>query len=107
MTQDQFNKLIMNEINAGRLIEQNSFSAYQLGSRLNREYCYYLKRVVFFDKRYASTGNNSMKVNSSIMKRKMDDILASLNYMEILIGSPEIELHLRTRVAPPPGMFLV
>jgi hypothetical protein len=87
MTQDQFNKLIANEISAGRLLEQNSFSVYQLGSRLNREYCYYLQRIVFFDKKYASSGNNSMKANSDIMKQKMDDMLASINFTEVLMQS--------------------
>jgi hypothetical protein len=87
MTQDQFNKLIANELSAGRLLEQNSFSVYQLGSRLNREFCYYLKRVVFFDKKYASSGNNSMKANSDIMIQKMNDMLASINFTEVLMQS--------------------
>jgi len=87
MTQDQFNKLIANELSAGRLLEQNSFSVYQLGSRLNREFCYYLKRVVFFDKKYASSGNNSMKANSDIMMQKMNDMLASINFTEVLMQS--------------------
>lgn len=87
MTQDQFNKLIANEISAGRLLEQNSFSVYQLGSRLNREFCYYLKRIVFFDKRYASSGNNSMKENSDIIMQKMNDMLASINFTEVLMQS--------------------
>ena len=87
MTHDQFIKLISNEIDAGRLIDQNTYSAYQLGSRLNREYCYYLKRVVFFDKKYASSGNVIMKSNGETMKQKMDDILASLNFMETFIQS--------------------
>jgi hypothetical protein len=87
MTQDQFNKLIANEISAGRLLEQNSFSVYQLGSRLNREFCYYLKRIVFFDKRYASSANNSMKANSDMITQKMNDMLASINFTEVLMQS--------------------
>jgi hypothetical protein len=87
MTRDHFIKLISNEIDAGRLIEQNSFSAYQLGSRLNREYCHYLKRLVFFNKKYASSGNVTMKSNGETMKQKMDDILASLNFMETFMQS--------------------
>ena len=87
MTHNQFIKLIWNEINAGRLIDQNSFSAYQLGSRLNREYCYYLKRLVFYDKRYASTGNATMKANGASMRQKMDDMLASITLMEAFIQS--------------------
>ena len=87
MTHDQFIKLIWNEINAGRLIDQNSFSAYQLGSRLNREYCYYLQRTVFFDKRYASSSNRSMKEKGDTMKQKMDDMLAALNFMETFMKS--------------------
>jgi len=82
MTETQFSKLVLNEITAKRLIEKNVYSAYQLGSRINREYCYYLKRVVFFDKKYAATGDESMKKKAESAKRKMDDLLASLNYME-------------------------
>ena len=87
MTQTQFSKLIQNEITAKRLIEQNVYSAYQLGSRINREYCYYLKRVVFFNKRYAGTGDESMKKQGESAKQKMDDLLASLNYMETFTKS--------------------
>lgn len=82
MTETQFSKLVLNEITAKRLIEKNVYSAYQLGSRINREYCYYLKRVVFFDKKYAATGDESMKKKGESAKRMMDDLLASLNYME-------------------------
>ena len=87
MTHNQFIKLIWNEIDAGRLIDQNSFSAYQLASRLNREYCYYLQRVVFFDKKAAGSGNMTMKSNGATMKQKMDDMLASINFMETFIQS--------------------
>ena len=87
MKQDQFNKLITNEINAKRLVDRNSFSAYQLGSRMNREYCYYLQRIVFFDKRYAATGDKSMKEKGDAMKQKMDDMLAALNFMEAFMKS--------------------
>jgi len=82
LTKDQFNKLIENEIKAKRLIDMNSYSAYQLSSRLNREYCYYLKRVVFFDKKYAATGDTAMKEKGNSFKEKMDTMLACINYME-------------------------
>jgi hypothetical protein len=87
MTRGQFTNLILNEITAKRLIEKNVYSAYQLGSRINREYCYYLKRVVFFDKKFAATGDESMKKKGESAKQKMDDLLASLNYMETFAKS--------------------
>jgi hypothetical protein len=87
MTQEQFKKLIKNETDAGRLISQNTYSIYELGSRINREYCYSLKRLVFFHKSYAATGDADMKAKAAAAKQRMEDLLASLNYMEVFIKS--------------------
>jgi hypothetical protein len=82
MSPAQFNALIEKEIQANRLQRQNTFSIYSLGSRVNREYCYYLKRLVFFDKQYIITGEGLMRERAATAKQKMDDLLAALVYLE-------------------------
>jgi hypothetical protein len=80
-----FKTLLQREIDANRLIRENTYSLYQLGSRINREYCYYLKRVVFYDSQYSKTGAAADRDAGADAKRKMDDLLGCLNYMETYI----------------------
>lgn len=80
-----FKTLLQREIDANRLIRENTYSLYQLGSRINIEYCYYLKRVVFYDSQYSKTGAAADRDAGADAKRKMDDLLGCLNYMETYI----------------------
>jgi hypothetical protein len=58
-----------------------------MASNVNREYCYYLERFVFFTKLYAHTKNSGYKAKADSMEQKMKDLLTCIDYLE------ELQLH--------------
>jgi len=81
LSKRQFDTLLDNAYKNGYL-KYNAYSFYQMASNVNREYCYYLERFVFFNKLYAHTKKLEHKTKADNIEQKMKDLLTCIDYLE-------------------------
>jgi hypothetical protein len=84
LSEKQFKLLLNNAYRTGEYIKYNAYSFYELGSALNREYCYSLERYVFFQKQYINTKNTEFQQKADTFKQRMVDLMVCIDYMEKL-----------------------
>lgn len=79
-----FLTLLDNAYKSGDYLKYNAYSFYQMASNVNREYCYYLERFVFYEKLYIHTRQPEYKTTADIMEQKAKDLLTCIDYLEDL-----------------------
>ena len=84
LSRQQFLVLLDNKKKTGDYIKYNAYSFYQLASNINREYCYYLERFIFYQKEFIHTHNSDYKDTAILMEQKMKDLLTCIDFMEEL-----------------------
>lgn len=84
LSEKQFTILLDNAYTKGGYIKYNAYSFYELGSSINREYCYSLERYTFFEKLYIHTNNPEYKSKADRFNQRVIDLLACIEYMEKL-----------------------
>lgn len=84
LSKKHFLDLLNNAYKSGKYIKYNAYSFKQLASSVNREYCYYLERFIFYDKLYINTRIPEYRDTSTVMEKKMKDLLTCIDYLEDL-----------------------
>jgi hypothetical protein len=102
LSKNFFLTLLDNAYKTGDYIKYNAYSFYQLASNVNREYCYYLERFVFYEKLYIHTRQPEYKTTADIMEQKAKDLLTCIDYLEDLqINGDDSYMVNPTRDMPP------
>ena len=101
LSEKQFKILLNNAYRTGGYIKYNAYSFYELGTALNREYCYSLERYVFFQNQYINTKNTNFQHEADLFKQRVIDLMVCIDYMEKLhsVGDEAI------MVRPTPSML--
>ena len=84
LSKNHFQTLMDKAYKSGEYVRYNAFSFYILMGNVNREYCYYLQRFVFYEKQYIHTREAEYKTKADFMEQKAKDLLTCIDYMEDL-----------------------